>query len=70
MNQDGASDSFAGMTTNERLFSRGILDAFNDAFEAKERESMIELLMRADFSRGDAEWIADMKLKQHGLEPL
>lgn len=50
-----------GVTTNERLWAAGLLDEFEKAARARDREGMIELLRRVDL--GDqAAWIADTLL--------
>jgi hypothetical protein len=56
------SSPYCGMTTNERLFAAGLLDAFDTAALARDRARMIELLMTTDFSRPDAEQMADSVL--------
>jgi len=52
----------AGMTTNERLFELGLLDAFDDALARKDRAAMVAMLEKADFGRDGAEDIADVLL--------
>jgi len=49
---------YAGMTTNERLFTAGLMERFDDAVLRGDRNAMIALLATVDL--GDqASWIAD-----------
>jgi hypothetical protein len=49
---------YSGMTVNERLFSAGLLDSWDEAVRARNRSRMIELLREVDLSY-DAEPISD-----------
>jgi hypothetical protein len=63
------TDRYAGLTTNERLFDAGLIDAYDRAAITKDRTKMIELLMAVEFSKADAEQIADAVLaypRQYG----
>jgi hypothetical protein len=53
--------NFAGMTTNERLFTAGLMDAFDSAIEARDRDSAIELLGQVDLAN-QADFIVDTVL--------
>ena len=53
---------YAGMTVNERLFDAGLLDAYDDAKNAKNRAEMIHLLTEVDVE--DAAWSADAALRR------
>ena len=53
---------FAGMTTNERLFSAGLLATFNEAVRRRDRCGMIEVLEQVELGDQAAE-IADQILE-------
>jgi hypothetical protein len=53
---------YCGMTTNERLFSAGLLDEFDAAAIARDREKMVALLLATDVLSPTAEHIADVIL--------
>ena len=53
---------FDGMTTNERLFEAGVLDAWDVAFALRDRNEMIALLVQAGLAEQAAS-IADQALK-------
>ena len=55
---------FDGMTTNERLFEAGLLDAWDDAVSRRARTEMIALLGQVDLVE-QAAWIADRALDSH-----
>jgi len=55
-------DPWAGMTTNERLFEAGVMDAFDAAIEAGDRDRAIALLGKAHFGERAAADIADAVL--------
>ena len=44
---------FAGMSGNERLYEAGVMEAWDIALRARDRDKMIELLRIAEW--GDAE---------------
>jgi hypothetical protein len=48
-------DGFGGMTVNERLFTAGLLEAFDDAARRRDRERLVDLLVQVELSRTDAE---------------
>jgi hypothetical protein len=52
-----------GMTVNERLFTLGLLDRFDAAVRARDREVMTDLLAQCAISRLDAEAIAETVLR-------
>ena len=39
---------YAGMTVNERLFDAGLMEAFGNAMQARDRAEMIRLLAKVD----------------------
>lgn len=53
---------FDGMTTNERLFEAGVINAWDAAFARRDRNEMIVLLGMAGLS-DQAASIADQALK-------
>jgi len=53
---------FTGMTTNERLAEAGLLDAWDAAFERRDRNELITLLGQVDLA-GQAAWITDQALQ-------
>ena len=58
---------YAGMTVNERLFTAGLLDAYDAAKKAKDRAEMVRLLTEVDLD--NAAWSADTSLgrsENHG----
>ena len=61
--QDAPGDPYEGMTTNERLFSAGLLNQFDRAERQRNRAEMIVLLARVGFSTQEAESIADIALR-------
>ena len=52
---------YAGMTENERLFDAGLLDAFHIAAKARDRATLIRLLIEVHVE--DAAWSADTILR-------
>ena len=50
------------MTTNERLFTGGLLDEWDAAAKSRDRNSMIEILKRVEFTHDEAASIADRVL--------
>jgi hypothetical protein len=48
---------YSGMTVNERLFASGLIDDFDRAASARNREEMIAILKRVDVD--NPEWTAD-----------
>jgi hypothetical protein len=60
---------FAGMTTNERLYSAGLMPEWDDAAYSRNREKMIEILGRVGLA-GQADNIAENVLadpKRYGF---
>jgi len=53
---------YEGMTTNERLFDAGILQAFSDAVSTRDRAEMIRLLASVDIE--EPAWSADTILQE------
>ena len=49
-----ASEPLSGMTVNERLFSRGLLDRFDAAAKSRDRDAMLSLLHDVELSEVDA----------------
>ena len=45
---------YAGMTTNERLFTAGLLDAFDAAARRRDRGEMLRLLETVELETTDA----------------
>jgi len=41
---------YSGMTVNERLFAAGLLDAWDAAVNARNRNRMIEVLLEVDLA--------------------
>lgn len=50
---------YLGMTTNERLFAAGLLDAFDEAARRRDRSEMVRLLLKTFATQSNAESIAD-----------
>ena len=50
---------YAGMTVNERLFEAGLMDAFDAAVRARDRERIISVLMQVALSEEDAAFTTD-----------
>jgi hypothetical protein len=53
---------YVGMTTNERLFNAGLLDLWDMAKRARNREEMIRLLVQVGATEWHAARIADTVL--------
>ena len=53
--------NYHGMTVNERLFSAGLLEAWDAAVKSANRDRMIELLLEVELC-GQAERITDAVL--------
>jgi hypothetical protein len=51
---------YAAMTVNERLFTAGLMDAFDEAARSLDRGRMIAILAEVDV--GTPDWTADMIL--------
>lgn len=56
------ADAHLGMTTNERLGYFGLLEDFERAAKARDRDAMVAALQGAKFERKAAEGIADTTL--------
>ena len=56
---------YSGMTTNERLFVAGLLDAFDDAARRRDKAKMIACLSEVDLSAQAAD-IAESILAEPG----
>ena len=64
MGESGVAGSrFAGMTTNERLFTAGPLNAFERAAQGHDRARMTEILAKVELA-GQADQIADIILAE------
>jgi len=59
---EGFQAKYSGMTTNERLFSAGLLERFDDAARWRDRGKMIAFLVQVEFSESDATSIVDAVL--------
>jgi hypothetical protein len=57
--------NFGGMTTNARLYAAGLLDAWDAAVHARDRDRMIEVLCQVDLA-SQAESISDLVLLNPG----
>ncbi len=53
---------YLGMTTNERLFTAGLIDGFDAAARRRDREEMVRLLLKTFATQSNAESIADQIL--------
>lgn len=53
------TQSYAGMTVNERLFVSKLMDDFDTAARRRDRAQMISILVRVDLSEKDAVWSVD-----------
>jgi hypothetical protein len=63
MGEDSSdTPNYSGMTTNERLFVAGLLDAFEDAARRRDQNRMIELLCRVSFTTDEAAAICETTL--------
>lgn len=58
----GGPDAYLAMTTNERLGYFGLLEDFERAAKARDRDGMIAALQGAKFDRQAAEGITDATL--------
>lgn len=56
--------NYAGMTVNERLFVAGLLEEFDAAINARDREAAVELLRRVQLDHG--EWTVDAVIADPG----
>jgi hypothetical protein len=56
------TESYAGMTVNERLFVSKLMDDFDAAARRRDRAQMISILVRVDLSEKDAAWSVDTML--------
>jgi type IV pilus biogenesis protein CpaD/CtpE len=50
--------NYSGMTTNERLFVAGLLDQWDHAARARDKQQMVLILQRVEISESDAAAIA------------
>ena len=50
---------YAGMTVNERLFAAGLLETFDEAVRAGNRNRMIEILIKVEIEPDGAARTAD-----------
>jgi len=48
---------FTGMTGNERLYEAGVMDAWDVALRARDRDTMIKLLEIAEWGEAAAETV-------------
>ncbi len=49
-----ATDRFAGMTVNERLYAGSVMEDFDEAVKVSNRQKMISLLQRVELSQEQA----------------
>jgi hypothetical protein len=54
-----ATNSYSGMTVNERLYAGGLLDAFDAAVESGDKAEVVRVLQRVELSLPEAQSIAD-----------
>jgi len=54
------------MTVNERLFSAGLLEAWDEAVKQRDRARMIALLMAVELAAEQAAFAADAALVNRG----
>ena len=60
MSQEGsAKPEYSGMTVNERLFAAGLLEAFDSAVRVRNREGMLEILIKVEMEPEGAARTAD-----------
>ena len=57
---------YAAMTVNERLFSAGLLEAWDEAVKQRDRARMIALLMSVELAAEQAAFTADIALVNRG----
>ena len=57
---------YAAMTVNERLFSAGLLEAWDEAVKQRDRARMIALLMSVELAAEQAAFTADTALVNPG----
>jgi hypothetical protein len=57
---------YAAMTVNERLFSAGLLEAWDEAVKQRDRARMIALLMAVELAAEQAAFTADIALVNRG----
>jgi hypothetical protein len=50
---------YSGMTVNERLFAAGLLETFDNAVRAGDRDGIIELLIKVEMEPDGAARTAD-----------
>jgi hypothetical protein len=46
-----SEEDFKGMTVNERLFSLGLINQWDEAAKTRNRQKMIETLLQCKFSQ-------------------
>jgi hypothetical protein len=64
------SEDYSGMTPNERLSAASLLEQFDQAAISRSRVGMITLLMKVQFSEGEAGKMADSILADRTLGGL
>lgn len=57
---------YAAMAVNERLFSAGLLEAWDEAVRQRDRARMIALLMSVELAAEQAAFTADTALVNRG----
>lgn len=56
-------EELGGMTVNERLFARGLIEKWDDAIRRRSRSEMIEVLRAIALTENQATQTADAVLK-------
>ena len=56
-----------GMTVNERIFAMGLMDEWDKAAHARERETMMKILSQCAMSREQCAETIDALLKNPGM---
>ncbi len=65
-----SKDELSGMTVNERLFSLGLLDEWDEAIQERDRSKMINVLRQCEVSWQQCEQTTDAVLanpKRYGF---
>ena len=52
-------NKYVGMTVNERLYSSGLMDEFDEAVEKKDTEKVRSILERVELTEGSIKPILD-----------
>ncbi len=57
------NNNYSGMTVNERLFSANLLSAFDTAAKNRDREKMVEILLKVELTESQAQETTDTILE-------